>query len=232
VPVVLSPGRWYLGVFNNDVNAVNYTIRATETGPPLIINLTNGVPFNFTATPGVALTNFFSFQIDQTNPAALFELYNLSGNVDLTLQRARLPFAAPYFDQSVRPGTSIEQIVIRTNLLGTNINDLWFLGVPNNESSNVTYTIRATVSTNGILMSVLPITVTVTRPPPGATNGPTLTWTTVPGEKYVIQTSTNLLSAVWTPIVTNTASGSTTIFVDPTPIAGIPLLFYRIVQVP
>ena len=43
-PVALTPGRWYIGVFNLDVTNVNYSILAQESGPPTIITLTNGVP--------------------------------------------------------------------------------------------------------------------------------------------------------------------------------------------
>ncbi|MDB6067815.1 MAG: Peptidase and in kexin sedolisin [Pedosphaera sp.] len=228
VPVPLSPGRWYLGVFNNDVAAVTYTILATEVGPPTIITLTNGVPFSFSSGPGPALTNFFQFNITQTNSKALFELYGLSGNVDLTLQFSSLPYTPPFFSSSARLGTNNEQIVIRTNL-GTNINGSWFLGVPNNDSSNVTYTIRAVVSTNGLLISGVPIGIGVTLPGPGATTGPTLTWPSVDGETYLVQESSNLVT--WTTIATVTGFGQITSYTDPTPIS-VPVLFYRVIQVP
>ena len=149
-PVPLSAGRWYAGVFNQDTKTVNYIIRATETGPPTIIVLSNGIPVNFQSGPGVALTNFFEYTVDQTNAAVLFELYNLNGNVDLLVQRDNLPLGQSYLVGSFNLGTNGEQIVLRTNLLGTNINAQWFLGVPNNEITNVSYTIRAVVSTNGI----------------------------------------------------------------------------------
>ena len=58
-PVALAPGRWYLGVFNNDVNPVNYTIRATEfTNIDLVIirfQLTsNAFCITWTSLPGVS----------------------------------------------------------------------------------------------------------------------------------------------------------------------------------
>ena len=163
VPVPLSAGRWYLGVFNNDTNTVSYTIEATETGPPNIIVLTNDIPFNYFSPPGPALTNFFEFIITTNTPAALFELYNLSGDVDLTLQRESYPFANAPFG-SYNSGTNSEQIVIRTNQLGTNIMGHWYLGVPNNTTSNVTFTIHAVISTNGLLVSKIPIRIMVALP--------------------------------------------------------------------
>ncbi len=230
VPRALAPGRWYLGTFNNDLVPVTSAIRATEAGPPTIIILTNNVPFNFSSAPGVPLTNFFEFIITNTNSAALFELYNLSGNVDLTLDQNIIPYSPPFFSQSVNPGTNREQIVIRTNFLGTAINANWFLGVPNNDPTNVTYTIRAIVATNGILLSGIPIDLGEMLPPPGSTNGPTLTWQSVSGENYEIQYSTDLINWI---TITNVSGGfPTTTFTDPAPVPGNPIRFYRIIQIP
>jgi subtilisin-like proprotein convertase family protein len=234
-PVPLTAGRWYLGVFNNDTNTVNYVIRATEIGPPTIIPLTNGIPFTNMATPGILPTNLYSFVINQTNSAALFELYKLSGNVDLTLDRGVLPLTPPFFATSSNPGTNSEQIVIRTNILGTNINDTWFLGVPNPTTSNVAYTIRAVVATNGILQSGIPIYLTETPPPPGSTNGPTLTWPSVLGETYEVIYTNNLFvpSSNWNVLTTiSNAPAPITTFTVPIPIPSFPFMFYRIVQVP
>ena len=233
-PVVLTPGRWYLGVFNNDVNPVTYTIEAIEGGQPIIIPLTNGVAFTTNVPPGPDLNLFFEFDITNSPTAALFELYNLNGNVDLDLQSNSLPFAPPFFASSTNPGTNREEIVIRTNTpdLGGSVNGTWFLGVPNNDTSNVTFTIRAVVATNGMLISGVPINTGVTAPGPGSTNGPTLTWPTVPGEMYEVQETPTLFPTAWVTIVTITATGPTTIFTIPTPVTGIPAQFYRIVQIP
>jgi len=232
-PVPLGPGAWYLGVYNNDVGPVSYTIEASEQGPPNIIVLTNGIPFTNTAPPGPDVTTFYEFDITTNVPAALFELYKLNGNVDLTLDRGTLPYAPPYFGSSFNPGTNREQIVIRTNLLGTNIVSSWFLAVPNETSSNVTYTIRAVVSTNGLLISGVPITVTATPPPPGSTYGPTLNWPGVPGEWYEVQATPNILTPTpWPTIATFEADGENVTYTDPTPITNNPAQFYRILQIP
>jgi hypothetical protein len=226
-PVALTAGRWYLGVLNRDTVPVTYAIRATEIISPLIICLTNGVPFNYAAPPGAALRNFFCFQINQTNSAALYELYYLSGDADLTLKRNSLPFAPPYFAGSFSAGTNYEQIVIRTNVALPDINATWYLGVPNNDPTNVTYTIRAVVSTNGLLISALPLTLMVSLI---GTNGPLLMWNAVDGEHYDVQISTNLIN--WSLYTNLTAFGRKVTWIDPTPTAGIPMRFYRIVQVP
>jgi subtilisin-like proprotein convertase family protein len=230
-PVPLGPGRWYIGIFNEDVVPVTYTVEASETVTPNIIILTNGVPFTYVAPPGPAFSTFFEFNITNSAPAALFELYSLSGNVDLTLDRDAIPFNPPFFATSSNPSTNREQIVIRTNLLGTNIVDTWYLGVPNNDSVNVTYTIRAVVSTNGLLISDVPINVTVGLPAPGSGLGPTLSFPTVVGEMYDIEYSTDLVNwIIITPPSPITASGETTTIQDPSAVSGS--RFYRIIQVP
>ena len=152
-PVPLSAGRWYLGVFPRDPRPIQYTILAKEldlgASMPTIIPLTNGVPFNFTAGPGAALTNFFLFTVTNTPPAIHFELYNLSGNGDLTVQTNAPPFAPPFFQTSQQPGRSPELIFMATNSALTNLNALWYLGVPNHETNLITYTIVAVLDTNG-----------------------------------------------------------------------------------
>ena len=92
VPVPLSAGRWYIGVFNDDVNTINYTIVATEAGPPTIISLTNGVPFNFKIRSPDRRSRISSCSASPTAcPRRCSSLYNLSGNVDLTLDRNAFP---------------------------------------------------------------------------------------------------------------------------------------------
>ena len=156
-PVPLTAGTWYLGVIRRDAGAVNYTVLAKELAtntPPTIIGLTNATPFNFTAGTGAALTNFFSFGTiinpSLTNAHSVrFQLYNLSGNGDLTLQTNALPLAPPFFESSQNVGRSPEMIWVVTNGALTNLPANWYLGVPNHEVTNISYTIVATIDTNG-----------------------------------------------------------------------------------
>ncbi|HEX4264762.1 MAG TPA: LamG-like jellyroll fold domain-containing protein [Verrucomicrobiae bacterium] len=194
-----------------------------------VIPLTNGVPLNFTTAVGV--TNFFSFDITQSNAAVLFELYNLSGNVDLTVQRSNLPVTPPYFANSTNSGTNYEQIVIRTNTGPANLNAIsWFLGVPNRGSSPISYVIRAALPTNGLLISGLPFNTAASRP--GGSNVQ-LTWgPTVVGEKYEVRTNSNFASTNWVAMTDIVVVGTSAAFTDPTPVGTAPTLFYRIAQVP
>ncbi|MGA2867684.1 MAG: LamG-like jellyroll fold domain-containing protein [Verrucomicrobiota bacterium] len=162
-PVPLSPGTWYIGVIKRDPGVVDYTVLAQElditnslTNSVTIINLTNGVPFNGMAGPGAALTNFFVFSV--TNPVVSgvtdyvqgvhFELYNLTGNGDLTVETNALPLAPPFFQTSQNTRRNPESIMVFTNGTLTNLAANWYLGVPNNEVSNINYTIVAVIITN------------------------------------------------------------------------------------
>lgn len=169
-PVPLTRGTWYLGVFNRDVTNVNYTVLAQELdlGAPSptftnelnIVPLTNGVPFDFTAGPGAALTNFFSFVVTNsivvsngvpvTNyvSSVHFQLYNMSGNGDLTVETDAPPFAPPFFQSSHQPGTLPEFIQVTTNNVLTNLTHTWYLGVPNQTTNLIYYTILAVIDTN------------------------------------------------------------------------------------
>jgi hypothetical protein len=149
----------------------------------------------------------------------------------LAVQRSNLP-VAPYFASSANPGTNYEQIVLRTNTTGpANMNAIsWYLGVLNKDVAPVTYTIRAVLPTNGILVSGLPINVKATVP--GGTNVQLQWGSTVNGEKYEIQTNGNLSSIGWGALTDLVASGTSMSFISPIPVSAAPGLFYRVVQVP
>jgi hypothetical protein len=235
-PVPLSAGRWYLGVFNNDVGPVNYTIEAVILAPT-IIPLTNDQRLTMTnVTPLASQETFFSFDITTAPAGALFEIYGMNGNVDLNLDFNTLPFSPAFFASSANPGTNDEQIVIRTNTpgVGLNLNGFWYLGAPDQSSSNVTYTIHAVVTdTNGLLVSAVPIKPVVAVPGPATPTGPTLTWNAVTGACYDVYSSPDLINWTLLPIfpMPVNAGGPTISVTDPTPITGIPARFYKIVQV-
>jgi subtilisin-like proprotein convertase family protein len=230
-PFPIQTNRWYVGVFNHTYTNVPFIVQAcyTASNYPVIIPLTNSVPFvaglgsPFVAPPGPPQWFFFEFSVTNSMAGILFEMYNVSGDVDLVLQRDVPPTMPPYLAGSFETGLAPEQIVLRA---GQEIPDLmgnWYLGVFNNESVNVAYTLRAVVRTNGLLISAQPtISTLVQMAPP---HGLLLQWNSVIGEGYEVETSTDLIN--WTP-----ASGfirATTVL---TTFEILPLLpgahFYRI----
>lgn len=105
---------------------------------------------------GAALTNFFHFQatnlvVNGSNVPLFglrFELFNLSGNGDLTVQSNSLPLAPPFYQSSQNGGTLPELIFIYTNNVLTNLAADWYLGVPNREVTNISYSLVVEEMTN------------------------------------------------------------------------------------
>jgi subtilisin-like proprotein convertase family protein len=232
--VPLQPGLYYVGVFNVDTVPVTYSITATartNVSGLNIIPLTNAVPLNFTIGAGAAMTNFFSFDVTQTNSAVLFELYNLNDIADLLLDYNTYPSPTSWFAAQLGSNGAPAQIVIRTNASVPVVNGRWYLAVDNLQNTNLSFAIRAAVSsTNGMLTSGLPLTVVFTAGTPPYTSVD-LEWNSVVGEKYSVETSTDLVT--WTPVpgMPITATDIFTTYSDPI-VPGQPALFYRVRQVP
>jgi hypothetical protein len=228
-------------VFNSDPTNATFSIQACTAPVPVIIPLTNGIPFvvasttnSYAAPPGPPQRLCFDFLITNSAPGALFELYNLSGNADLVLQHDVPPMMAPYFGTSFFTGTTPEQIVLRTNSglhASYYLPDLrghWYLGLFNNEQTNVSYTIRAVLTdTNGLLVSGQPLFLSIT--PPAPPRGLVLSWNSVVGEHYFVQSTPSLAApAIWTPLASIVATNALTTFeVLPVPTGSS---FYRILQ--
>jgi subtilisin-like proprotein convertase family protein len=238
-PFPIQTNRWYVGVFNNTYTNVPFIVQAcytSATNYPIIIPLTNGVPFvttftnQFVAPPGPPQWFFFQFQITNYVDAVLFELYNLSGDADLVLQRDVVPGMAPYFAGSFEVGSAPEQIVLRTSADLPDLRGNWYLGIINNESTNVTYTLRAVVESNLMLLSAQSLQAQLSRmrTPPG---GLLLQWNSVVGEAYEVQFTPTMNPPVWAdtgaPVQATTPL---TTFLVPLPPGGFG--FYRVVQVP
>jgi hypothetical protein len=207
-PFPVQTNRWYVGVFNNSFTNVPFNVQACYTvfDYPLIIPLTNDVPFvanltnQFVAPPGPPQWFFFEFQITNMD-GVLFEMYNLSGNADMVLQRDIPPGTPPYFDGSFEIGLAPEQIVLRPTPDLADLSGNWYLGIFNNEATNVAYTLRAVVRTNGMLISAQPLVLTQTALPTGQI---LLQWNSVIGEFYAIKNQGTLVRYVraTTPLTT------------------------------
>jgi subtilisin-like proprotein convertase family protein len=231
-PWPIQTNRWYVGVFNTAEASVAFAVQACYlTNYPDIILLTNGIPYvapltnKYVAPPGPPRWFFFRFPITNYVDGVLFELYDLSGDADLLLQRDLPPTMAPYFAGSFQPGASPEQIVVRTSAALPDLRGNWYLGVYNNElTNNVAYRIRATLPVGGVLPSALP---TVITSHVFLSNYLLLSWNSILGEWYAVDYTDNTL--FWTLTVTNVfATTPVTTWVVPMPTNG----YYTVINVP
>jgi subtilisin-like proprotein convertase family protein len=230
-PAPLEPGRWYLGVVNVDTNTVSYTVQVTEFTDSLtnVITLQNGVPVDFTIPAGATVTNYFVFSItDPAEPAVLFEVYNLTGDATLLTDLNQVPTPLDFFADATGAPAQAAQIVLRTNIGPPELTGDWFLRVVPENDIDLSFTIRAVLSADGMLISDAPFQFSlVPIQPPGS--GFELTWNTVPGERYRVLRSTDLIT--WIELTVITATTSTASFQDLAP-PPEPNVFYAIEQVP
>lgn len=233
-PFPIQTNRWYVGVFNSLDSAVPFAIQACyDTNYPTVFPLENGVPFTagpadpLAAPPGPPRWTFFQFDVPTPATGILFELYNLSGNADLVLQRDIVPTMAPYLAGSFVTGNGPEQIVLRTNSAMPDLRRRYFLGVYNNETVPVGYTIRATTpNANGFLISGQPIRSSFVAM---STVRALLSWNSVAGEEYTVQFANTIESPIpWTTLFKVRAT-------TPLSTVDLPVLnsgsgFYRVLQ--
>ncbi len=234
-PWPIQTNRWYIGIFNQAQTNVPFALQACYTNSnPLIIPLTNGVQFvadpksPFIAPPGPPQWFYFQFQITNFTDAILFELYDLSGDADLVLQRDVPPTMAPYLAGSFETGTNAEQIVIRRSPDMPDLRGNWYLGVYNNEPTNLTYIIRAVTNSGGMLQSgqpgQQPVQWTIT-PLPAPSTAWLLQWYSIKGEFYVIQSPPTGGQTNWTDQAILRATTSWSSYI-------VPSQDYRVQQIP
>jgi subtilisin-like proprotein convertase family protein len=235
MPVPLTPGNWYLAVYNysatTSTNPVTYQVVASyvTNGGIDIIPLTNGVAYtNGVATPGPALTNFYSFTMTNSSPSVRFIVTNVAGgNVDLIARDGAFPTPQQMTLGSFNSGTIPQVVTIVTNSVLPSLNGTWYLGVPNNAAGNVHYTISATTGVPGT--NSYPAVVFSGLSAPSPTNGFTMNWQSVPGAGYEVDLTTNL--SAWITATNFTATNTITTFTDPTPIRSQSARFYRVFRI-
>jgi plastocyanin len=167
---------------------------------------------------------------------------NVPPTVSITKPAANAVFAAPAnVTIQAAPADSDGSVANVQFLVGstvfTNRTSAPFTVVTNNLPAG-NYTLSAIVSdnlgataTNSVTISVVtpvPLTISAAQMSPPANFQ--FTYAANAGLSYVVQRSTNLLSANWTAIVTNTAASGSVIFKD-TNAAGSPG-FYRVGRLP
>ena len=207
-PQPLAPGRYYLGVFNNDFFPVRYTILATEytNAIPNVITLTNGVPYVAKSTAAGA-ADYYRFTVTSDAVRGQFEVNHPDGQVALYMRRGFPPFPGPavYDYASTNPGTNDQLIAIYNYSPIPLTQGDWFLVVTNLTAAPVSYSAVASTWTS----YGTPIYVTGYR---GYTNSFCLTWNSLPGAHYVVQGRPDLLTPGWfdaSPTITPTGYQAT-----------------------
>src|SRR5204863_37760 len=157
----LRPGqRYYLGVVNanpSETNSFTLSVAFDQIDTSLIsvIALTNGICYSNTVPVTNALdyyqfTVFFQFTIDQTNATVSFWLYNLNNPADLLVDLGALPDPATYLFSSSGSTNNPAQILVDTNGYPPELNGDWYLAVDNLSTNDLSFTILASLSTNGL----------------------------------------------------------------------------------
>lgn len=142
----LVPGdRYYIGIFNPNPTPVTFTYQVDFD----IVTLTNGIPFNGVQPLG-GTPRYFAFNVTTNATVALFELTNmLGGDLDLFVRQGALPTFFNYDYFSINPGTIDESVIAFTNdVTNPLVPGRYFLGIYNNATNAVSYSIVATEFTN------------------------------------------------------------------------------------
>ncbi len=207
-PVALSPGRWYLGVFNAAASAVNGTILATAYTSPIpdMVVLQNGVPHG-ASNPGTGATNdYYRFVVGPSAVRAQFEIVNATGDLTLLARKGLLPPDLNSYDPlrdliNARQGMLNEMILLYDFTLPIPLTPgEWYLTVANTSGRPVSYNMLATTwdvrATNFVVIGQTIVG-----------NSLCLTWTSEPGIHYYIEGKTDLNSTNWvtvSPVLTAT----------------------------
>jgi len=232
-------------------NSNTITVKVTDSGtPPLsatrsftitvtevvtnVVNLVSGTAVtNTTRYADGIIADIYKLTVSGQPSKILFEAFNLTGNGDLLVKKGAYPTATAFDYSSVLAGTNHEQVVISTNASLLDLSGDWYATVVNHETNNITYSISGTVPVAVTGGTILTSTEGIKVASPAInTSAETaqFTWSAVPGEKYQVEASTNLID--WTVVTSIVVSGPTATFTDPTPYNDLQQRFYRIRQVP
>jgi subtilisin-like proprotein convertase family protein len=199
-PMPLTPGDWYIGVYNNSTNVVVYDVRASEildTNLNIIV-LTNAIPLTFTIGKGAALTNYFLFDVRDPAPGVRFELFDLNTNADLFIGYNRLPSPTAYFSSNSASPSQPLTVEFQTNSTLPDVTGNWMLEVVNKDPlTNLVFTIRASVLQTNLLPStnrVIDPAITVI-----GTNL-CFSWPATAGLQYRLEGKKTIMDTNWTTL--------------------------------
>jgi subtilisin-like proprotein convertase family protein len=215
-PIALTPGRWYLGVYNVTSNAVAYSVRATEFqagGTNTVIN---------------NISEFFVVDVPADAVRATNSLTSLTGGaLDLVFNQSGPPATGTSGNVTLLAG--ITNNASRVLVAGSGIPPLapgqrYYVAVRNNSGLGTNrFTFAVSFERSGVVTNTGP-TVTITVDAANIC----LTWDSEPGATYIVQGRQSLSPGnPWTDLQTVPATGTTTqqCFARPTPYQ-----FFRVVR--
>ena len=168
-------------------------------------------------------TSRLVWSVPANTPAALLELTGLNVDADVELISAN----GRHVRNSINPEQAPEQIVLREGDYIPTLEGDWIIEVTNHEAEPGEFTVNTTLATEqGDLVSSQPITLGIESQfwPPTVR----LAWPSVPGEQYILETSSNLVD--WKPLKEQAADTDEVIF--HTERAWFGERFFRVKQVP
>jgi subtilisin-like proprotein convertase family protein len=225
--VVPTSNTWYLATYNPAGKTnINYEIIATvvTNGRMTLIELTNGIPYTNTATPGYP-TNMLYYYNEISNSAGIrFTVTNTTnvGNVELLAGWDVFPTPEDFYSGSFNPGTNAQLVQIGTNSALTNLNGTWYLAVPNTSNTNVSYIIEALNVSGTVTNAPLIVGASVSQ----STGSFSMSWAATIGKTYQIEISTNLIQ--WSTVTNLTPQTVNGTFTDPASRTNQPIRFYRL----
>ena len=139
--VITAPasGRWWIGVNNDDVGLLQYSVRASW-GSSADRALQNGVPVDdfVSGDQGGDGWRYYSADLAAAGDELLVELTGLSADADLFVRFGAKPDRSNYDCISANPSTLPETCRIPAAAVGR-----WWIGVNNFSPGSVTYTVEA-----------------------------------------------------------------------------------------
>ena len=214
-PVVLTPGDWYLAVYNASATDVVYTALVTDfTGAvPNIITLTNGIPYpNTNGSVGTVGYDYYRYVVSGNAVRAQFELDGPSTNMELVVQRGLpLPNLTTYNYFGSNTGTNDVMITLFNSSTPTSLTPgEWFLAAVNVLGVPLSYAIKASdwpaAGTNIVIGR-----------PVVTTNEFCFSWGSLAGVRYVVEGKANLINTNWDTVYSVTATDTNTTFCLPLP---------------
>jgi hypothetical protein len=192
-----------------------------------VIPLANGKPYTNTAPPGFPTNLLYSFTVTNTNAKAVqFTVNNLSapGNLELLVDDGVFPTPTGFYNGSFNPGMVNQFVSIVTNAsLVTLSGTVWYAAVPNTSAVGVSYSITASVVTNGNPTNApLFLGANITSP----NSGFTMYWTAEAGQAYTVWASADLIN--WTAVALVTGQNSVASYTDAVPVNTQPARYFRL----